>query len=99
MKNYITTRGIQCKLMCDVTYPNPVYFDRPDKRLSKHHLQTMLKDRADEARRIIDLLESMSDAGITNKRLMDAINVLHDFRVSVGIHSGEGAGKPHLWEE
>ena len=95
---YRTINGPMERLMCDITYPHPVYFERPTERLTKHHLKIMLRDRAEEARRVISVLEHVAEANIENARLRDYINALHDFRNAAGFHTAEAPGKPHLWE-
>lgn len=97
-KRYITTKGEMDKMWCDLHYPRPVYFDRPTERMPKRELCAMLAEHVAEARRVIDLLESLGEHGAENQRLRDAINALHDFRNAVGIFSASGAGMPHLWE-
>jgi hypothetical protein len=97
-KVYRTTKGDMDKILCDITFPNPVYFDRPSERLSKHHLKIMLHERAEEAKRIIDMMEHMAEANVENARLRDYINALHDFHNAFGFFSAEAPGKPHLWE-
>jgi hypothetical protein len=97
-KVYRTTKGDMEKILCDITFPNPVYFDRPSERLSKHHLKIMLHERAEEAKRIIDMMEHMAEANVENARLRDYINALHDFHNAFGFFSAEAPGKPHLWE-
>jgi hypothetical protein len=97
-KVYRTTKGDMEKILCDITFPNPVYFDRPSERLSKHHLKIMLHERAEEAKRIIDMMEHMAEANVENARLRDYINALHNFHNAFGFFSAEAPGKPHLWE-
>jgi hypothetical protein len=98
LKLYRTTKGEMERIMCDITYPHPVYFDRPSKRLAKHDLKVMLHERAEEAKRIIDMMERMAEANVENARLRDYINVLHDLHNAFGFFTAEGPGKPHLWE-
>ena len=97
-KTYRTNKGEMDKLLCDITYPHPVYFDRPSERLSKYHLKLLLHERAEEAKRIISMLESMAEANVDNARLRKYINVLHDFHNAADFYSAEAPGKPHLWE-
>jgi hypothetical protein len=97
-KVYRTIQGDMDKILCDITFPNPVYFDRPSERLSNHHLKIMLHERAEEAKRIIDMMEHMAEANVENARLRDYINALHDFHNAFGFFSAEAPGKPHLWE-
>ena len=98
LKLYRTTKGEMERIMCDITYPHPVYFDRPSKRLAKHDLKVMLHERAEEAKRIIDMMERMAEANVENARLRDYINALHDFHNTFGFFTVEAPGKPHLWE-
>jgi hypothetical protein len=91
-------KGEMERILCDITYPHPVYFDRPSKRLAKHDLKVMLHERAEEARRIIDMMEGMANANFENARLRDYINALHDFHNAFGFFTVEAPGKPHLWE-
>ena len=98
LKLYRTTKGEMERILCDITYPHPVYFDRPSKRLAKHDLKVMLRERAEEARRIIDMMERMADANVENARLRDHINTLHDFHNAFGFFTTEAPGRPHLWE-
>lgn len=98
-KRYITTKGVQDKIWCDLHYPRPVYMDRPTERMPKRELQAMMRARADEARRTIDLLERASDAGIDNATIRKYINVLHDFRIASGYFTTLALGMPQLWEE
>jgi hypothetical protein len=95
---YRTTKGPMERLMCDITYPNPVYFERPTERLTKHHLKIMLLERSEEAKRIISMFESMASANVENARLRDYINALHDFHNAADFYTAEAPGKPHLWE-
>ena len=97
-KVYRTIRGDMDKILCDITFPNPVYFDRPSERLAKRDLKVMLHERAEEAKRIIDMMEHMAEANVENARLRDYINALHDFHNAFGFFSAEAPGKPHLWE-
>ncbi len=98
LKLYRTTKGEMERILCDITYPHPVYFDRPSKRLAKHDLKVMLHERAEEAKRIIDMMERMAEANVENARLRDYINTLHDFHNAFGFFTVEAPGKPHLWE-
>jgi hypothetical protein len=98
LKRYRTTKGEMERILCDITYPHPVYFDRPSARLTKRDLKSMLHDRAEEVRRILDMMESMAEANVENSRLRDYINALHDLHNAFGFFSAEGPGKPHLWE-
>ena len=86
------------KILCEITYPHPVFFDRPSERLSKHHLKIMLLERSEEAKRIISMFESMASANVENARLRAYINALHDFHNAADFYSAEAPGKPHLWE-
>lgn len=97
-KIYRTLKGEMEKLLCDVTYPHPVYFDRPSETMTKHHLQIMLLERCEEAKRIISMIESMADANVEKARLRKYINALHDFHNAADFYSAEAPGKPHLWE-
>lgn len=97
-KQYITTKGVQDKLWCDLHYPHPVYFDRPTERMPKRELQAMLHERAEEAKRIIEMMESMADAKVENERLRDYINALHDLHNAFRFFTAVGSGRPHLWE-
>jgi hypothetical protein len=97
-KVYRTVKGETDKILCDITYPHPVYFDRPSERLTKHHLKLMLHERAEEAKRIISMLESMAEANVDNARLRQYINLLHDFHNAADFYTAEAPGKPHLWE-
>lgn len=98
LKLYRTTKGNMERIMCDITYPHPVYFDRPTERLTKHHLKLMLCERAEEAKRIIDMMERMAEANVENVRLRYYINALHDFHNAFGFFTAEAPGRPHLWE-
>jgi hypothetical protein len=98
LKLYRTTKGEMERIICDITYPHPVYFDRPSKRLAKHDLKSMLHERAEEAKRIIDMMERMAEANVENARLRDYINALHDFHNAFGFFTVEAPGRPHLWE-
>ena len=97
-KVYRTLKGEMDKILCDITYPHPVYFDRPSERLAKRDLKAMLHERAEEAKRIISMLESMAEANVENARLRDYINALHDFHNAADFYTAEAPGKPHLWE-
>ena len=97
-KTYRTTKGPMNKVMCDIKYPHPVYFDRPSERLAKRDLKALLHERAEEAKRIISMLESMAGANVDNARLRQYINVLHDFHNAADFYTAEAPGKPHLWE-
>jgi len=98
LKLYRTMKGEMPRFICDSTYPHPIYFDRPSERLAKRDLKAMLHERAEEARRIIDMMEGMADANVENARLRDYINTLHDFHNAFGFFTVEAPGKPHLWE-
>jgi hypothetical protein len=91
-------KGEMARIVCDSKYPHPVYFDRPSERLAKRDLKAMLHERAEEARRIIDMMEGMANANVENARLRDYINALHDFHNTFGFFTIEAPGKPHLWE-
>jgi len=97
-KQYRTLKGPMEKILCEVTYPHPVFFDRPSERLTKHDLKIMLLERSEEAKRIISMFESMASANVENARLRDYINALHDFHNAAGFYSAEAPGKPALWE-
>ena len=97
-KQYRTLKGPMEKILCEITYPHPVFFDRPSERLSKHHLKIMLLERSEEAKRIISMFESMASANVENARLRDYINALHDFHNAADFYSAEAPGRPHLWE-
>ena len=98
LKLYRTMKGEMERILCDITYPHPVYFDRPSERLTKHDLKAMLHERADEAKRIIDMMERMAEANVENARLRYYINALHDFHNAFGVFTAEAPGRPHLWE-
>jgi hypothetical protein len=98
-KRYITMSGVQDKMWCDMKYPHPIYFDRPNNRMPKRELKAMLALRIDESRRMTELLERLAAIDVENERLRNAINALHDFRNAMGVFTAEAAGMPHLWEE
>ncbi len=78
-------------------YPSPAFFMRPSASQSLDEVRAVLIRNADEAERLVGMLRSWTRFE-KKAPIMQTANKLHDFRVSLQIHSGE-AGRPYLWEE
>ena len=78
-------------------YPDPVFFMRGRPSLTLDECREYLHRNADEAARVVDLLRC--NRSFKQKApILNAVNKLHDFRVSINMHGGE-CGRPYLWEE
>lgn len=95
-KNFITMSGVKSGLACELDYPRPIFRERPDMRMRRSALKEMMAHRAEECRRMIDLIEGIDG---TKEQLCRYINNLHDFHNSLKFHSAMGMGEPVLWEE
>ena len=97
-KQYHDTHGAMDRLECELKYRAPIFQDRPDIKMKKQQLIQMLADRIDMAHRYINLIESADKKAMTKAELCERINQLHDFRLSLKIHTAYGPGQPELWE-
>ena len=98
-KQYHTMSGAMNRLECELKYRAPIFRDRPDVRMKKQQLIDMLYERIDMAHRYINLIERSNKDFMTKAELCDRINQLHDFRLSLKLHTAYGPGEPELWEE
>jgi hypothetical protein len=83
-------------------YPDPVFFERGNPRMSHDEIRCLIRRNADEVNRVVDLIRitegPMGGVRISKANLLYGANLLHDMRILVDIHGGE-PGRPYLWEK
>ena len=84
-------------------YPDPLFFDRPNLRMSEDELKAMLMHRATEMEMWCQRFKSLAAGNYAGSRRrkkdwMAEINLLHDWHNSLNV-TGGNFGQPFLWEE
>ena len=81
--------------------PNPRFFDRATKQMTKAQALAILRRNIDEMQFWLNqdkaLAEGRVAGRVTKHSYICAANRLHDWRTSMNILSG-GLGQPYLWE-
>ena len=96
-RKFKTGRGIITGREALKIYPDPAFFMRPSASQTMDELRDVLVRNADEVERLVGMLRHWT--GVHSKGpIIQTANIMHDFRLSTGIFSGE-AGRPYLWEE
>jgi hypothetical protein len=82
--------------------PNPKFFPRATEQMTKAQAMDILRRNINEIQFWLNqdkaTVEGRVVGRITKHSIVLAANRLHNWRVSMTIHSG-GLGQPYLWEE
>ena len=101
-KTFIDMKGPIIGFEAMRKYPDPLFFERGNPRMTHEEIRALIRRNADEVCRVVDLIRRtagpMKGGRMTKASLLYNANLLHDMRILVDIHGGE-AGRPYLWEK